>query len=71
VTAGEHRPSMGTVLASLPHRSLISAAGELEGLGLDELWLVEDCFLQYGGTSAAAAILAQLRRFAAEVLPLL
>jgi 5,10-methylenetetrahydromethanopterin reductase len=61
VTPRQPRPALGTVLASLPHRSLVSTACELERLGLDELWLVEDCF-QYGAVSATAAVLASTER---------
>jgi 5,10-methylenetetrahydromethanopterin reductase len=61
VNARERRPSLGTVLSSVPHRTLVSTAREHEQLGFDELWLVEDCF-QYGAISAAAAILASTER---------
>ena len=54
------------MLASVPHRSLVATARELEALGLDELWLVEDCF-QYGAVSATAAILASTSRIAVGV----
>jgi 5,10-methylenetetrahydromethanopterin reductase len=66
VTVRQPRPALGTVLASLPHRSLVSTARELEQLGLDELWLVEDCF-QYGAVSATAAILASTERIGVGV----
>ena len=47
----------GAALPRVPHRELVTYGRELEALGFDELWLVEDCF-QYGGVSSAAAILA-------------
>jgi alkanesulfonate monooxygenase SsuD/methylene tetrahydromethanopterin reductase-like flavin-dependent oxidoreductase (luciferase family) len=50
------RFSIGAVLAGVRHRELVSRARELEAYGIEELWLVEDCF-QYGGVSAATAVL--------------
>ena len=52
------RPRIGTVFApNRPIAELPDAARQVENLGLDELWLVEDCFL-HGGLTAAAAALA-------------
>jgi 5,10-methylenetetrahydromethanopterin reductase len=53
--------AIGAVLAQVPHRDLVAHGRELDALGFDELWLVEDCF-QYGGVSSAAAILACTER---------
>jgi 5,10-methylenetetrahydromethanopterin reductase len=52
------RPRFGTVFApSRPIAELPDAARQVESLGLDELWVVEDCFL-HGGLTAASAALA-------------
>jgi 5,10-methylenetetrahydromethanopterin reductase len=50
-------PSLGAVFpAQAPVESLPSFARTLEGAGLDQLWLVEDCFLSGGLTMAATAL---------------
>lgn len=42
--------------ASRPVRELPELARRAEGLGLDELWMAEDCFLHSGPAAAAAAL---------------
>jgi alkanesulfonate monooxygenase SsuD/methylene tetrahydromethanopterin reductase-like flavin-dependent oxidoreductase (luciferase family) len=52
-----------------PTRSILElpdAAREVERLGLDELWVVEDCFL-HGGLTAAGAALAATKHLAVGV----
>jgi alkanesulfonate monooxygenase SsuD/methylene tetrahydromethanopterin reductase-like flavin-dependent oxidoreductase (luciferase family) len=50
-------PSLGAVFpAQAPVESLPAFARTVEGAGLDELWLVEDCFLSGGLTMAATAL---------------
>jgi 5,10-methylenetetrahydromethanopterin reductase len=58
--------AIGAVLPQVPHRELVAHGRELDALGFDELWLVEDCF-QYGGVSSAAAILASTERIGVGV----
>jgi 5,10-methylenetetrahydromethanopterin reductase len=58
--------AIGAVLPRVPHRELVTQGRELDALGYDELWLVEDCF-QYGGVSSAAAILACTERIGVGV----
>jgi alkanesulfonate monooxygenase SsuD/methylene tetrahydromethanopterin reductase-like flavin-dependent oxidoreductase (luciferase family) len=58
--------AIGAALPRVPHRELVTYGRELEALGFDELWLVEDCF-QYGGVSSAAAILASTERIGVGV----
>jgi 5,10-methylenetetrahydromethanopterin reductase len=41
-----------------PPEDLVAFAREVEAMGLDELWVVEDCFWTGGLTSAAAALTA-------------
>ncbi|MFZ0387155.1 MAG: LLM class flavin-dependent oxidoreductase [Solirubrobacteraceae bacterium] len=53
--------AIGAALPRVPHRELVAHGREIDALGFDELWLVEDCFL-YGGVSSAAAILASTER---------
>jgi 5,10-methylenetetrahydromethanopterin reductase len=57
---------IGAVLPSVRSRDLVAHGRELDALGFDELWLVEDCF-QYGGVSSAAAILASTERIGVGV----
>jgi 5,10-methylenetetrahydromethanopterin reductase len=42
--------------ANRPVRELPDLARRAEGLGLDELWMAEDCFLHSGPAAAAAAL---------------
>lgn len=50
-------PSLGAVFpAQAPVESLPDFARTVEAAGLDELWLVEDCFLSGGLTMAATAL---------------
>jgi 5,10-methylenetetrahydromethanopterin reductase len=50
-------PSLGVVFpAQAPVESLPEFARTVEAAGLDELWLVEDCFLSGGLTMAATAL---------------
>lgn len=50
-------PSLGAVFpAQAAVESLPAFARTVEGAGLDELWLVEDCFLSGGLTMAATAL---------------
>jgi alkanesulfonate monooxygenase SsuD/methylene tetrahydromethanopterin reductase-like flavin-dependent oxidoreductase (luciferase family) len=50
-------PSLGAVFpAQAPVESLPEFARTVEAAGLDELWLVEDCFLSGGLTMAATAL---------------
>ncbi len=50
-------PSLGAVFpAHAPVESLPAFARTVEGAGLGELWLVEDCFLSGGLTMAATAL---------------
>jgi 5,10-methylenetetrahydromethanopterin reductase len=58
--------AIGAALPHVPHRALVAQGRELDALGLDELWLVEDCF-EYGGVAAAAAILASTERIGVGV----
>lgn len=58
--------AIGAALPHVPHRELVAHGRELDALGFDELWLVEDCF-QYGGVSSAAAILASTERIGVGV----
>ena len=58
--------AIGAALPRVPHRELVAHGRELDALGFDELWLVEDCF-QYGGVSSAAAILASTERIGVGV----
>jgi len=58
--------AIGAVLPRVPHRELVQCGRELDALGFDELWLVEDCF-EYGGVSSAAAILASTGRIGVGV----
>ena len=44
-----------------PPEELLACAGQMDGLGLDELWIVEDCFWA-GGLTAVAASLAATER---------
>ncbi|MCX6519996.1 MAG: LLM class flavin-dependent oxidoreductase [Actinobacteria bacterium] len=44
-----------------PPEELLGCAREMDGLGLDELWIVEDCFWA-GGLTAVAASLAATER---------
>lgn len=44
-----------------PPEELLTCAREMDGLGLDELWIVEDCFWA-GGLTAVAASLAATER---------
>jgi alkanesulfonate monooxygenase SsuD/methylene tetrahydromethanopterin reductase-like flavin-dependent oxidoreductase (luciferase family) len=53
--------SIGAALPHVAHRDLVASGRALDELRFDELWLVEDCF-EYGGVSAAAAILASTER---------
>lgn len=55
------RPRIGAMFRDRPIAELPDAARELERLGYDELWVVEDCF-SYGGLTAAATALAVTRR---------
>ena len=58
--------AIGAALPRVPHRELVAHGRALDALGFDELWLVEDCFL-YGGVSSAAAILASTERIGVGV----
>jgi 5,10-methylenetetrahydromethanopterin reductase len=58
--------AIGAALPHVPHRELVAQGQELDALGLDELWLVEDCF-EYGGVAAASAILASTPRIGVGV----
>ena len=58
--------AIGAALPRVRHRELVAHGRELEALGFDELWLVEDCF-QYGGVAGAAAILASTERIGVGV----
>ncbi len=40
----------------LPPTSFVEYVQRVEGLGFDELWIVEDCFLQGGIAKAAVAL---------------
>lgn len=52
-------PQLGVVFApSRPITELVPTARELESLGFDELWVVEDCFFHGGLTAAGAALAA-------------
>ena len=44
-----------------PPEELLGCAREMDGLGLDELWIVEDCFWAGGLTAVAAALAATER----------
>ena len=57
---------IGAVLPSVRSRDLVAHGRELDALGFDELWLVEDCF-EYGGVSGAASILASTERIGVGV----
>jgi 5,10-methylenetetrahydromethanopterin reductase len=51
------RPRLGVMFAaSRPVRELPELARGAEALGLDELWMAEDCFLHSGPAAAAAAL---------------
>lgn len=53
---------LGAVFApDRPLEELVGAARAFEAAGLDELWVVEDCFL-HGGLTAAASVLASTER---------
>lgn len=55
-------PSLGVVLPrDVPTGDLLPFVHEAEALGLDELWIVEDCFFR-GGVAQAAVALATTRR---------
>ena len=58
--------AIGAALPRVPHRELVVYGRELDALGFDELWLVEDCF-EYGGVASAAAILASTERIGVGV----
>ncbi len=58
--------AIGAALPRVPHRELVAQGRALDAAGFDELWLVEDCFL-YGGVSSAAAILASTERIGVGV----
>jgi alkanesulfonate monooxygenase SsuD/methylene tetrahydromethanopterin reductase-like flavin-dependent oxidoreductase (luciferase family) len=58
--------AIGAVLPSVRSRDLVAHGRELDAVGFDELWLVEDCF-QYGGVSSAASILASTERIGVGV----
>jgi alkanesulfonate monooxygenase SsuD/methylene tetrahydromethanopterin reductase-like flavin-dependent oxidoreductase (luciferase family) len=62
-----HRPRIGAMFgADRSIAELPDAARELELLGYDELWVVEDCFA-YGGLTAAATALAVTQRITVGV----
>jgi alkanesulfonate monooxygenase SsuD/methylene tetrahydromethanopterin reductase-like flavin-dependent oxidoreductase (luciferase family) len=50
-------PRIGAVFPALADPSDLPAfAREVEALGLDALWVIEDCFLSAGVTMAATAL---------------
>jgi 5,10-methylenetetrahydromethanopterin reductase len=56
------QPRLGVMFsASRPVRELPELARRAEALGLDELWMAEDCFLHSGPAAAAAALSATER----------
>jgi 5,10-methylenetetrahydromethanopterin reductase len=58
--------AIGAALPRVRHRELVAHGRALDAAGFDELWLVEDCFL-YGGVSSAAAVLASTERIGVGV----
>ncbi|MBS1887309.1 MAG: LLM class flavin-dependent oxidoreductase [Actinobacteria bacterium] len=63
----QHRVSLGAVFpARAPVEGLPDFARRVEAAGLDELWVVEDCFLA-GGLTMAATALALTERLAVGI----